>query len=141
MPIKLAAAVAILMVDAAAGSVDTGSGPGKLVIYDGTQPANADTPVTTQNALVTFELADPAFGGGVDGVTGAVATGNAVTPVPAEATGTATWFRVTDSDDNPVMDGDVTDTNGSGALKVSSTAIIEDIDVSIVSMNITQPKA
>ena len=34
---------------------------GTLVFYDGAQPANADTAVTTQNILATLTLANPAF--------------------------------------------------------------------------------
>lgn len=141
MPIKVAAATAILMVNAAAAAVDGGAAGGKLAIYGGAQPTNPDTAVGAQPLLVEFELGDPSFAGGVDGVSGATATGTPVDPVPATATGTATWFRITDSDGDAVMDGDVTDTAGSGALKVSSTSIIEDIDVSIVSMTFTMPKA
>lgn len=141
MPIKVSAAVAILMVNAAADAADAGAAAGKLSIYGGAQPANPDTAVSGQPLLVEFDLGDEAFGDGVDGGSGATATGNPVDPVPATATGTATWFRITDSNGGAVIDGDVTDTAGSGALKVSSTSIIEDIDVSIVSMTFTMPKA
>lgn len=140
MPIKLAVATAIAMVNAAAVLSDGGSGAGKLRIYSGAQPATPDT-APAGTLLVEFTLGDPAFGAGTDGVAGAVATGNAVAPVPATATGTAAWFRLVDSDNDAIIDGDVTDTAGTGSLKVSSTAIIAAIDVSIVSMSFTVPKA
>ena len=140
MAIKLAAATAIAMVNAAAALSDGGAAAGKLRIYSGSQPANPDT-APAGTLLVEFTLGDPAFGAGSDGVTGATATGNAVAPVAATATGTATWFRMVDSNNNAIIDGDVTDTAGTGSLKVSSTAIIAAIDVSIVSMSFTVPKA
>lgn len=141
MPIKLAVATAVAMVNAAAALPDGGAAGGKLRIYSGAQPATPDAAVGAGTLLVEFTLGDPAFGAGADGVTGAVATGNAVAPVPATATGTAAWFRLVDSNNAAIIDGDVTDTAGTGSLKVSSTAIIAAIDVSIVSMSFTVPKA
>ena len=131
MPIKLAAAKAIAMVNAAAAFSDGGAAASKLRIYSGAQPANPDA-AATGTILVEFTLGDPAFG--------AVADGNAVAPVAATATGTAAWFRMVDSNNAAIIDGDVTDTAGTGSLKVSSTAIIAAIDVSIVSMSFTVPK-
>lgn len=139
MPIKLAPATAIAMANAGVDTIDGGSAAGKLRIYSGTQPADP-TVAPSGTLLVEFTLGDPAFGNASDGVAGATAAGNAVSPVPASNTGTASWFRIVDSDDAAILDGDITDTSGSGSLKVSSTAIIAAIDVSIVSMSFTQPK-
>jgi hypothetical protein len=108
---------------------------GKLIVYDGAQPATPATAITTQVALVTFDpLEDPAFGAPSDGPTGATATLDNPPAVPADATGTASWFRAFDDAGNAVWDGDVTNTAGAGNLKISSTAVVEDIDVSIVSL-------
>lgn len=139
MPIKLAPATAVAMANAGVATIDGGPAAGKLRIYSGVQPADP-TVAPSGTLLVEFTLGDPAFGAAVDGVAGASAPGNTVAPVPAAATGTAAWFRIVDSTDAAVLDGDVTDTAGTGSLKVSSTAIIAAIDVSIVSMSFTQPK-
>lgn len=139
MPIKLAPNTAIAMADAGVDTIDAGAGAGLLRIYSGTQPANP-TVAPSGTLLVEFTLGNPAFAGATDGVAGASAAGNPVDPVPATATGTASWFRIVDGDGDAILDGDVTDTSGSGSLKVSSTAIIAAIDVSIVSMSFTQPK-
>lgn len=139
MPIKIAPATAIAMANAGVATIDGGAAAGKLRIYSGAQPADPTQPATG-TLLVDFTLGDPAFAGATDGVAGASAAGNVVAPVPATATGTAAWFRIVDSDDAAILDGDVTDTAGTGSLKVSSTAIIAAIDVSIVSMSFTQPK-
>ena len=140
MPIKLAAATAVAMSNAAVQTIDGGPAAGKLRIYSGAPPANPDV-AATGTMLVEFTLGDPAFAGATNTVAGGTATGNTVAPVPATATGTAGWFRIVDSTNAAVLDGDVTDTTGTGSLKVSSTAIIAAIDVSIVSMSFTQPKA
>lgn len=137
MALKFAAATAIA---ACAAQVDLTDG-GKLQIYDGVRPANPDTAVTTQNVLVEFDLPTPAFGTPVDGASGATATANAITPVTAAATGTASWFRILDSADLPVWDGDVSDPAGAGDAKISSTSVVSGIDVSVVSMTFLQPKA
>jgi hypothetical protein len=87
--------------DAACALANTGW----LRIYDGTQPANADTAVSTQNILAELRFGATAFGASVAGV----ATANAITADPsANATGTATWFRVFKSDGTTALwDGSV----------------------------------
>jgi len=78
---------------------------GKLRIYDGSQPANADAEITTQVLLAELTFGNPAFGSAVDGV----ATANAITAdSSANATGTAAWFRVVKSDGTTkLFDGSV----------------------------------
>ena len=78
---------------------------GKLRIYDGSQPADADTAITTQNLLVEITLASPAFSEGGNGVLTALG-------VPLSGTGiyasTAAWYRVVESDGTTkLMDGTV----------------------------------
>lgn len=77
---------------------------GFIDIYDGTQPATADTAVSTQVKLVrlTFSAtAAPAASGGL-------ITFNAITSGTALATGTPTWFRTLQSNGTTVvMDGSV----------------------------------
>ena len=141
MALKLAAAAAIAQADALVALIDAAATAGKVVIYDGARPATPDTAVTTQNPLATFEMGDPAFGGAVDTTGGGQATANAIASVNADASGTASWYRVYDGDDNPIWDGDVTDTAGAGDMKVSSTTVVSGIEVSVVSFTFTQPKA
>lgn len=109
-----------------------------LVIYNGTIPSTLGAAVTTQTPLATFTFSDPSFGAPA-AVTGGVAmVAAAIAAVEASATGTATWFRIL-KDTTTIAEGDVTDTNGTGALKVSSTSILEGIDVSIVSLSMILP--
>jgi hypothetical protein len=93
---------------------------GFLRIYDGTQPATADTAITSQVLLaeLTFSAtAAPAASGGL-------ITFNAIgADTSANATGTATWYRCVQSNGTTVvMDGSV----GTSAanLVLNSTAIV-----------------
>jgi len=114
-------------------SVDAGSGAGLLRIYDGTRPATGGT-ATTLLAELTFS--DPSFGA----ASGGVLTASAITQdAAANATGTATWFRVVDSAGTFVMDGDV-GTSGSD-LNLNSTSISTGVAVSITSFVLTEGNA
>lgn len=120
--------------------IDAGSGAGKLIIYSGTRPAQADAAPSGATVLVTFTLGDPAFAAPTTVGNNATASANAVAPVQAVANGTASFFRIVDSADNPVLDGSVTDTAGNGDLKLSTTAIVTGIDVSVVSLTASMPE-
>lgn len=75
---------------------------GFLRIYDGTQPATADTAITTQNLLASLPLSATPFGTAASGV----ATANAITDdSSADATGTATWGSFVTSAGVRVIDG------------------------------------
>ena len=63
---------------------------GFLEIYTGTQPATPDTALSGNTLLATPCLSATAFGAS----SGATKTANAITSATAEATGTATFFRV-----------------------------------------------
>ena len=71
---------------AIADAVATLCNGGTINIYDGAQPATADTAVTTQTLLATCTFGTPAFGAAAAGV----ATANAITQdASADASGTA----------------------------------------------------
>ncbi len=130
------------IVDAAAAAVDAGSGAnGKLVIYSGSVPAQCDTALGAQVALVTFNLPKPAYGAAAEVGDSAVATANAISVATAAAGGTATFYRIFDTDGKAVIQGDVTDTNGTGSLKISTTAIVQGIDVTVVSLTLTKTES
>lgn len=109
---------------------------GYLRIYDGTQPANADTAVGAQVLLAELRFGSTAFAAAVNGV----ASANAITQdSSANATGTATWFRALKSDGSTVVcDGSV---GTSGAdCNINSTAIQAGAAVSATSMTYTANK-
>lgn len=71
-------------------------------LYSGTQPANANTAITSQVLLVALPIAG-VFGTDTDGTL----TLGAVTQTNAAASGTASFFRIFKSDNSVVMDGSV----------------------------------
>jgi len=106
---------------------------GYLRIYDGTQPANANTAITSQVLLAELRFnatAAPAASGGV-------LTMNAITQdSSADNTGTATWFRALKSDGSTVVfDGSVS-TSGAD-LNLGSTSITSGASVAVTSMTFT----
>ena len=106
---------------------------GYLRIYDGSQPANANTAITSQVLLAELRFnatAAPAASGGV-------LTMNSITQDPsANNTGTATWFRALKSDGSTVVfDGSV-GTSGCD-LNLGSTSITSGASVAVTSMTYT----
>lgn len=115
--------------------VDQGAGAGKLRIYDGTQAATADTAIGAQVLLAELTFSDPAFGAASNGV----ATANAITAdSSANATGTATWFRVVDSDNTAIFDGTVG--TATSDLVLNTTSIVSGAAVSVTAFTYTQSK-
>ena len=117
------------MLDEITALVDAGAGAGLLRIYDGSRPATCGA-ATTLLAELTFS--DPAFPAAASG---AVSASAITDDSSANATGTATWFRVVDSNGTCVIDGDV-GTSGSD-LNLNSTSITATQVVSVSQFDIT----
>lgn len=116
--------------DAIDDELNAGAGAALLRIYDGSRPATCGT-ATTLLAQLTFS--DPAFGAASAGAM----TGNSITDdSSADNTGTATWFRVVDSDTNCVLDGNV-GTAGSD-LNFNSVSFQSGATVSVTQFDITE---
>lgn len=98
--------------------LDAGSGPGTAKIYSGTIPATPET-AATGTLLAELVLTKPC---GV--VADKKLTFSAITQdLAANNTGYAGYVRLSDSDGNAVIDGDVTSTGGTGVLKLNVTLI------------------
>lgn len=96
-------------------------------IYNGTQPANANTAISTQTLLVSLPVSG-SFGTDSNGTI----TLSAVTSAVAVATGTADFFRIFKSDGTTVvMDGSV-GTTGTDMI-LDNTSIATGQTVSITS--------
>lgn len=72
---------------------------GLIRVYDGTQPATADTAITTQVLGVTLTFNATAFGAPSSGLL----TANAITGGTAVASITPTWARILKSDATTVI--------------------------------------
>ena len=102
----------------------------KLRIYDGSRPATGGTATTLLAELTCNATFAPAASGGV-------LTLNSITQdASADATGTATWFRIVTSGGTFVLDGSV-GTSGSD-LNLTTTSIVATQPVSVTSFTITE---
>jgi len=112
-------------------AITTAAGGSALLnIYDGSRPATGGAATTLLAQLTCNATFAPSASGGV-------LTLNAITQdSSANATGTATWFRITTSGATFVLDGNV-GTSGSD-LNLSSTSIVSTQPVSVTSFVITE---
>lgn len=121
---------------AVVGLLDAGAAAGKIEIRSGTQPADPQT-TATGTVLATVTLSDPAGGAAS---AGAVTITDPVS-VTGVAAGTATWARFLDSNNNAVIDMDVTATGGGGAITLSTTTISVGVTVDMGTVVITMPQS
>jgi hypothetical protein len=106
---------------------------GEIRVYDGTRPTDADTAITTQVNLVTFDIPDPS-----GTVTNGVFTGEEIELAIILESGTASWARVVDSTAATVFDADV-GVNGSGSLiELDNTSLVEGATVTVTSFTLTE---
>jgi hypothetical protein len=122
------------LIDAVTAQLDLGDASGLLILYDGTQPVDADTAVTTQTVLASLELDDPAFA--------AASAGTAVLAslprtTEASASGTATWARIYDSDMVAIMDISVGGAGSGAELILDNTTVTAGYDVTITALSVT----
>lgn len=128
--------------DAIVDRIDLGAAAGKLRIYSGTAPADADAALSGNTLLAELVLSDPAFGAAADLNPGARATANAIADdTAADATGTASFFRIVDSDGTVIMQGDVTATGGGGTLQLATVSIVANAVVKVTSLTFTVPES
>jgi hypothetical protein len=123
MTIAITTALRNAALDAIDDAANAGAGAALLRIYDGTRPASGGTATTL---LAELTASDPMFGAASSGVL----TASAITDdSSANATGTATWFRVVDSDSNWVIDGDVGTSGSDMNLNSTSISILQNVSV------------
>ncbi len=101
-------------------AIDAGAAAGTIKVYSGTIPATPATAITTQVLLGTLTFADPC--GTESG--GTITMGSITQDSSADATGTASWARIQDSDGVVVCDIDVTTTGGGGTMQLNTTNIV-----------------
>jgi hypothetical protein len=115
---------------------------GKIDIYSGTRPTNADTVLSGNTLLGTLTLNATAFGA----ASGGVLTAAAITSdTSADATGTATWFRMYVVGENPAtasttlkrLDGSV-GTSGTDMI-LDNTSISLGGTIALTALSYTHP--
>jgi hypothetical protein len=134
MAIKFDTATRNAEMDAVTTRVGTSA---RLRVYNGTRPANPGTAITSQTMLVELTCNATAF---APAASGGVLTANAISNGTAAATGTASWFRLFQSNGTTaIVDGDV-GTSGSD-LNLNNTSIATSQTVSVTSFAITEGNA
>jgi hypothetical protein len=120
--------------------VGTTNTEGKLRIYSGTQPADADS-APGGDLLCEIDLEDPAYGAAnSSGTAAALGVPLAGVGTAAASTGTnAQSFRIVGRDEQTVYDGAVTGTGGGGELTLDNVSIAEDQAVTVTALTYTQP--
>lgn len=134
MTLTLSNAAKSASANAAVDLVDGGPGAGKVRIYDGSRPASPNVAVTTQVLLAEVPLVEPAFSAAVNGVKTLDGVPLATTGL---AVGTATWFRMVDSNNVAVIDGSAGTTTQD--LVLDSAEVTVGVAVQILSGTVTQP--
>ena len=132
MALGFATALRTTRATAIRDAIDAGAGPGLLRIYDGSRPATGGS---VTNLLAELTLSDPC-----GTVTNGVLTFSAITQdSAANATGTATWFRIVTSASAFVLDGSV---GTSGAdLNLTTTSVTTGQPVQVTSLVFTEGNA
>lgn len=122
MTTRISDATANALVDAVCGRADAGAGAATIQIRTGSQPATADT-TATGTVVATVTCSDPAFG--ASSSRSAALAGVPKSDTSADATGTAGWFRILDSNGATVLDGDCTSTaTGTGNMLIDNPALV-----------------
>ena len=137
-------AAAIEANDAVTALIDVGSADvtGDIKIYDSSVPADADAALGGATLLAELDMTDPAFGAAGDDTPGAIATAASITDdSSADATGTATFFRVTNRDNLAVIQGSVTATGGGGDMELNTVSIVASAVVSISAFTFFTPES
>jgi len=107
---------------------------GFLRIYDGSQPADANTALGAQVLLAELRFNVTAFGAPSAGVV----TANAFTAdASANATGTAAWFRALQADGTTVIADGTVGAGGTFDLVLNSVAIQAGAEVQVTALTYT----
>lgn len=136
---------AIAACDAIVDRLDEGTGAAILRILDGTQATDPDTAIGAQVTLALLVCSDPAFGAGSDANPGGRATASAITQdASADATGTASWFRASATNDGATsLDDHIDGSVGTGTndMVLNTVSIVSGATVSISSWTVTMPES
>ena len=106
---------------------------GEIRLYTSARPADADTALTSQTLLVTFEVPTPA-----GTVTAGVFTGAAIDQAMVAADGTPAFARLVDSSGTVIGDADVGVTGSGAFVQLDNLSLAQGGYVSVTSFGITE---
>lgn len=123
-----------LLKNAQLDALDTYCGSSPLLrIYDGTPPADANTALSSNTLLATLTMSATPFGAASGGTLTAASISN---DSSADATGTASFFRILQSDATTVVLQGSVSTSGAD-LNLNTTSIVSGGPVAVSSLVIT----
>lgn len=147
MAFQFTDAIRNAMLDQLTAAIDSGLGAGIIAIYSGTKPATVATALSGNTLLAQIPLADPSALGAASGVLTFDFDPDIQDP-SANATGTATWFRVYSSADgttiseaNAKAQGTVTVTGGGGDMTFASVSFTATEPITLTTGTLTAPGA
>lgn len=132
--LRLSTASANAAMDSVTILINAGSA-GTIKIYDGTQPADANTAVSTQNLLGTLTFSADAFADAIAGVS----TANVITEESNASAGTASWARIESGTPATVFDCDVGEAADNATITLNSKIIGVDGTIEITAFELTHP--
>lgn len=135
MAVRLSTAARNAVANAVVDLADAGAGAGVIEVRTGAQPASADDSASG-TLLVTFTLADPAFGSAATGTASGASLPRSGTAVGA---GTAGWARMLDSDGGKIVDLSVTADGGGGQVELNTTTIAVGLTVNLTAISFSCP--
>jgi hypothetical protein len=135
MATKISTAAQNAALDAINTLLNAGAGAATIKIYTGSQPSGPGA-AATGTLLAELTCSDPAAPSAASGVL----TFSAITSdTNVNATGTAGWGRIADSDGNAIIDFSVTATGGSGDVTFDSVSFIAAGTCAISALTLTCP--
>ncbi len=107
---------------------------GHLIVYSGTRP-DTGQPIDEYENIELLNIPLPYPCGTIDDN---VLTFSPIDSVLGLSTGTASWARIVDADEEFVMDLSVSTESGNGEVKLSTLSIIEDAEIDILEASLTE---
>ncbi|GAB4128238.1 MAG: hypothetical protein Kow00104_13670 [Rhodothalassiaceae bacterium] len=132
LPVRQAVAAAI------AARVDAGGGPAHIAIYSGPIPAGPAATPTGAVLLAELVMAMPAFG--APDANALISANPILADSTADATGTASFFRILDGAGIVLFQGDVSLAGNGGDLELPTLSIAAGITVAIDSLTLSVPE-
>lgn len=136
--VRIAEATRNAMLNKIRDLIDAGAAGGTIKIYTGSQPTNADTALGAQTLLGTLTYS----GTSASDASAGVLTFDTITQdTAADATGTAAWARIADSEGNTIFDCDVGGTvqTTTGTIQLNTSSIAVGGPIQISSFTLTYP--
>jgi len=108
---------------------------GTLVVYDEGSgiPADSDTALTDQTALVTFSIPDPS-----GDVSDGIFTAGTISAAMIASTGTAAFARAYDASDVVIGDYDVAALGSGAAIELDNLSLVEGAYATITAFSLTE---